>query len=327
MKPQRLVVVIFALLALGFLGWRVLASDGPETQTLTGYIEGETLYLASPVAGTIAQLGVRRGQRVEAGAPLFMVEPAQQAAQSEQASAELAAALAQAEDARKGQRPAELGILEAERASAEAQARETRIALDRAAALVRQGIYARVRLDEARAAHESAAARVEAARQRLAAANLGGRADQIRAADARVAQARARLAETGARVDDMAPRAPAAGRIEEVFYQRGEWAAANQPVVALIPDERVFVRFFVPQDGASAYRVGERVRFGCDGCPGGLRATISYVSPRPEFTPPVIYSRESRDRLVFMVEARPEGGGGRLVPGLPVDVIPIEGRP
>lgn len=326
MKSQRVVILVLAGMAVLFLAWRIAASTFAPTPTLSGYIEGETLYLASPVAGTVAQLGVRRGQRVAAGARLFVMEPDQRQAQGAQASAELNAALAQAEDVRKGQRPVELAILEAEADAAAAAERETRALLRRTEALVRRGIYARVRLDDTRAAHDTAVARLQAARRRVDAAELGAREDQIRAADARVAEARARLTETGARIADMAPVAPAPARVEEVFYQRGEWAAANQPIVALIPDDRVYVRFFVPEAEVAAYRPGQRVRFRCDGCPDDLSATISYVSPRPEFTPPIIYSRESRDRLVFMVEARP-AAGGRLVPGLPVDVYPIGTRP
>ena len=63
------------------------------------------------------------------------------------------------------------------------------------------------------------------------------------------------------------------------------------------------------------------VKFACDGCPSGLTAKVSYISPRPEFTPPVIYSREARDRMVFLVEAVPSA---RLNPGQPVDVQPLE---
>ncbi len=322
MKPQRIVVLGLALLAVLFLGWRLIAPQFRPAPTLSGYIEGETLYLSAPVAGTVTELTVRRGQRVAAGAPLFVIEPDQRLAQRDQAEAQLTAALAQAEDARKGQRPIELGILEADQDSAEAQAREARANLHRVSALVEKGIYSKARLDDARNQSQSAEARVAAARRRVAAATLGDREDQIRAAEARVTQARAGVVETGARLDDMAPVAPAAARVEDVFFQRGEWASANQPVVALIPDDRVYVRFFVPETEVAAYRMGEKVGFSCDGCPDDLSATIVYVSPRPEFTPPIIYSREARDRLVFMVEARPENGA-RLVPGLPVDVTPL----
>ena len=105
------------------------------------------------------------------------------------------------------------------------------------------------------------------------------------------------------------PPAPSAARVEEVFYRPGEWVAANQPVVSLLPDDRVKIRFFVPEQEVARYRPGRSVRFACDGCAGGLAAKIFYVSPRAEFTPPVIFSRDSRDRLVFMVEARPAKAG------------------
>ena len=326
MKPQNLIVYVLAGLALLFLAWRIAAPQFRPTGALSGYIEGETLYLASPVAGRVAQLGVRRGQRVAGGTRVFVIAPQQRAAQEEQASAELQAALAQAEDARLGQRPIELSVLEAQVDAAAATERETRATLTRISALVRRGIFARARLDDTRAAHDAAVAQLAAARRRVEAATLGARENQIRAADARAAQARASLSETQVRMNDMAPVAPGAARVEEVFYQRGEWAAANQPIVALIPDDRVWVRFFVPEAEVAGYRPGQRVWFRCDGCGGPLQATISYVSPRPEFTPPIIYSRESRDRLVFMVEARPEHPGG-LVPGLPVDVYPAGARP
>jgi len=114
----------------------------------------------------------------------------------------------------------------------------------------------------------------------------------------------------------------AAARIDEVFFQKGEWVSANQPVVSLLPDEKIKVRFYVPEAGVARYRPGTEVRFSCDACASGLTATIRYVSPRAEFTPPVIFSRDSRDRLVFMVEAYPKRPAG-LQPGLPVDVEPL----
>ncbi|MDP3174163.1 MAG: HlyD family secretion protein, partial [Phenylobacterium sp.] len=125
-------------------------------------------------------------------------------------------------------------------------------------------------------------------------------------------------------LDDLAPRAPSAARVEDTFFQPGEWAAANQPILALLPHDRIKLRFFVPEAALAAYQPGASVRFSCDGCAAGLSARITFVSPRPEFTPPVIYSREARDRLVYMVEARPSV---RLNPGQPVDVVPLEPAP
>ncbi|MGH1559936.1 HlyD family efflux transporter periplasmic adaptor subunit [Caulobacter segnis] len=87
--------------------------------------------------------------------------------------------------------------------------------------------------------------------------------------------------------------------LQDVFYQPGGWAAADQPVVALLSDGRVRLRFFVPEAEVARYRPGAAVRFTCDGCGAERTARINYVSPRSEFTPPVIYSREARQRLVL----------------------------
>jgi len=320
MNRQRLLVAGLLAGAAAIAAGIVLTPHFRAPRTLSGYIEGEPLYLAAPVAGTVRQVSVMRGQEVAAGQALFVVDPAQVRAQADQASAEAAAAQAQAADARKGQRPTELAVFEANIAAAEARARDAHADLRRIQPLVRQGWYAPARLDDAKAAADTADAQVRAARKQRDAAALGAREDQIRAADARVAQAQAAVHGADARLAEVAPRAPAKARVEDVFFHPGEWAPANQPILSLLPDERIKVRFFVPEKDLAAYRVGGAVRFACDGCAKGLSARIEYVSPRPEFTPPVIYSREARDRLVYLVEARPSV---RLNPGQPVDVDPL----
>lgn len=320
MRRQRLLVGGLLAAAAVIVALLVGLPRLGRPHTLSGYIEGEALYLAAPVAGTVRAVNVARGQEVVAGQPLFVVDPAQVRAQYDQASAEAAAAEAQADDARKGQRPAELAVYEANIAAAEARARDAQADLRRIQPLVRQGWYAPSRLDDARAVADAADAQLRAARRQRDAAALGAREDQIRAADARLVQSQAAVTGASARLTDVAPRAPAKARVEDVFFHAGEWAPANQPILSLLPDDRIKVRFFVPAQGLSAYRVGRTVRFACDGCPEGLSARIDFVSPRPEFTPPVIYSREARDRLVYLVEARPSA---RLNPGQPVDVEPL----
>ena len=321
MSPQRLLIAGLVLTAAALVTALYLIPRIGRTPVLSGYVEGEAIYLAAPVSGTVTQMAVARGDRVDAGQRLFVVDPRQLAAQRDQQAAQVAAAEAQATDARKGQRPVELAVYEANVAAAEARARDAEAVLRRTEPLVRKGIYAPAGLDDARADAQAARAQVVAARRQRDAAALGSREDQIRAADSRVRQAEAALVEAQARLGDVAPTAVAAGRIEDVFFQAGEWAAANQPVLSLLPDDKVKLRFFVPEPKVSAYRPGGTVRFACDGCKAGLTAKITYVSPRPEFTPPVIYSREARDRLVYLVEARPSV---LLNPGQPVDVTPLE---
>ena len=320
-RRVRIVVAAVVLVTVGALAWWAWGPQARGSRVLSGYVEGETLYLSSATAGTLSAVSVRRGQRVVAGQPLFVVDAGPLIGQRDQAAAALAAAQARAEDARKGQRPAELSVFDAERAAAQAQLRQAQADYNRIEPLVRRGIYAPARLDQARAARDTAAAQVREAERRRAAATLGAREDAVAAADAQVAQAEAALRESQSRVDQVSPKAPTAARVQEVFFQPGEWAAPNQPVVALIPDDRVRLRFFVPETEVAKYRVGGTVRFSCDGCKGGP-ARIDYVSPRPEFTPPIIYSRDSRERMVFLVEARPANPRA-LNPGQPIDVEPL----
>lgn len=321
MNRQRILIAALAVGAAALVAGVVFIPRLSGAKTLTGYIEGEPLYLAAPVAGTVTAMEVRRGDVVKAGAGLFVVDPQQSAAAAGQAAADVAAAQAQALDARKGQRPVEIAVFEANVAAAQARARDAEALYRRVSALAAKGFESKQALDDARAAADAAQAQVKAATKQRDAATLGAREDQVRAADARVQAARAGLSGANARLADLAPRVAEDARVEDVFFQQGEWAPANQPILSLLPDARIYVKFFVPERSLAAYRPGRIVRFSCDGCAPGLTATISYISPRPEFTPPVIYSRESRDRLVYQVQARPNV---RLNPGQPVDVVPLE---
>jgi HlyD family secretion protein len=322
MKPQAILVGGLLAAAAATTLFLVLSPPGRSTAMLSGYVEGEPLYPAARLPGRLLEIAVKRGDVVKQGDVLFSVDPAQGAATLDQALADLAAAQALAADARKGQRPAELGVLEADVAAAQAQLKETEQQLSRTRPLVSAGAAPRAQLDTAVAARDTASGQVNAAQKRLQAARLGARTDQVAAADERVRQAEAAVTAARAQLSDQSQSAPAAGRIEDVFFQQGEWTPANQPVLSLIPDNRVRIRFFAPEPTVANYAVGREVAFGCDACPTGLKAKITYVSPRPEFTPPIIYSRESRDRMVFLVEATPTGDT-KLAPGQPIDVLPL----
>jgi HlyD family secretion protein len=313
MNRARPIIVVALLIGVAVLAWYLLR--GSERQRmLSGYIEGESLFLAAPVAGTVSTISAQEGQRVPAGAQLFTIDPATLSAQGEQARAQVLEARTQIATASANAQQAE-----AEAHAAAADADKARRDLNRLLSVRREdpAAVAGKDIDAAQAALKEANARLNAARETASA-----RRAQIAAAHAQESQAKGGEREVAIRVGQLAPPAPSAARVEDVFYRPGEWVAANQPVVSLLPDDRVKVRFFVPEQQVARYRPGRDIHFSCDGCAAGLTAKISYVSPRPEFTPPVIFSRDSRDRLVFMVEALP-AKPANLMPGLPVDVEPL----
>ena len=138
---------------------------------------------------------------------------------------------------------------------------------------------------------------------------------------AQLEAARAQLAQTNWRVEQKSQDAPQAGLVYDTFFVQGEWVPAGRPVVSLLPPGNIKLRFFVPETAVGAIKVGQHVTVSCDGCGTPIPATVSYVSPQPEYTPPVIYSREERAKLVFLIEARPDATQAtRLKPGQPVDV-------
>jgi len=314
MNRFRPIVIVALLIGAALVTWLLLGGSKPDRK-LSGYIEGEDLYLSAPVSGTVGSVSAVEGQRVAGGQQLFTIDPATLSAQGEQAEAGLAAAKTQIASAE-----AQAQQAAAEVAAAAADADRARRDLARLESVRRDdsAAVAGKDLDAARAAFRNAEARVAAARK-----TADSRRAQVAAAQAQAAEAAGSRREVDIRVGQLSPAAPAAARIDEVFFQKGEWVAANQPVVSLLPDDRIVIRLFVPERQVALYRPGRALRFSCDSCATGLSATVSYVSPRPEFTPPVIYSIEARDRLVYLVEARPTHPE-RLTPGLPVDVTPLE---
>jgi HlyD family secretion protein len=323
MKPQQILVGALLLSAAGLGAFLAFGLGGGQSPMLSGYVEGEPLYPASPVAGRLVQLNVKRGDVAAAGTLLFAVDPAQIAAQRDEAASQLVANQALAKGARTGQRPAELQQIQADLNAARAVLNEAEKSYARTQPLYEAGAASKASVDSALAARDRAKAQVASIEKRLQVAQLGQRTEQVTNAEQRVVQAEASLGALEARLADLSPVAPSAGRVEDVFFQPGEWVPANQAVMSFIPDDRVRLRFFAPQTEIAAYRIGASVTFSCDGCAKDLSAKITYVSPRPEFTPPVIYSREARDRMVFMVEAHPETSAG-LTPGQPIDVQPLK---
>ena len=175
-------------------------------------------------------------------------------------------------------------------------------------------------LDQARASHQRDQARVEELGAALEVARLAGREDELAAAEAAVTAAKAALAMAEWRLGEREAVAPMAGMVTDTLYRPGEHVAAGAPVVELLPPANVKLRFFVPEPLLGGLQVGQRIRFACDGCPPDLGSRISFIAPEAEYTPPVIYSRESREKLVFLVEAEPGLGAPRLHPGQPIDV-------
>ena len=255
----------FALAAIFVAGCSLNSSN-----VFQGYIEGEYVYVASPLGGALTNLAVARGDEVKAGQLLFELERGSEAAAVQQAEKNLA------------QAKANLALSEAE------FARRQQLRND-------QGVISAEELDQTRAQRDADQAQVES---------------QTAALD------KARWS-----FDQKQQFAPTNALVQDTLYRVGEWVAAGNPVVELLPPANVKVRFFVPQAALPRIKPGQTVSVTFDGGPHAYSATVNYISTQAEFTPPVIYSRENRSKLVYMIEAKfSPADAADLRPGQPVDV-------
>jgi len=308
-----------ALLAL--VAAAAVACGKHEPAGLQGYVEGEFVRVAAPFAGTLVRLDTARGRPVEAGAPLFALEAESEQAARREALARAHKAQVQVQDLESGKRPTEIASTQAQLAQAEAAAAFSEKELQRTQDLVAKGFVSHSSLDAARATRDRDRNRVAELRADLATARLGFREGEIRAAQAEAAAAREALAQADWRLLQKTVAAPAEGSVADTLFVLGEWVPAGAPVVSLLPPANVKVRFFVEERRLGSLRTGQEVAIACDGCGAAIRAPITFIATQAEYTPPIIYSKDSRAKLVFLVEARPAPGDAvRLHPGQPVDV-------
>jgi len=309
-----------ALCLLAVAGLLAACSRSASTR-VQGYVEGEFVYVASPLAGQLETLAVRRGQEVKPGDPLFALEHGAESAQRDEAERKLAQARATLADAKQGQRPSEIEALRAQLQQAQAAQALAETEFIRQEKLVRTGAAAVQELDRARSTRDQDRKRTAQLEADLQTAQLGSRSGQIEAAAANVRALEAALARADWDLAQKQQAAPMAGLVFDTLYQTGEWVAAGRPIVELLPPQNVKVRAFVPEGRIGSLRYGEAARVFIDGVAAPSSGKVSFISPRAEYTPPVIYSRESRGKLVFMVEVKFEAAeAAKLHPGQPVDV-------
>ncbi len=300
----------------------MLAACGPaKERPLQGYVEGEYARVGAPFAGTLEKLSVQRGDPVAAGAPLFALEQENEIAARRQAEEQLRSAEARLENLKTGKRPPEVQTVEEQLRQAEAARELSQANFKRQESLYKSGFISSAALDDARTKLKSDEAAVQQLKASVVTAKLPGRPDEIRAAQADADAARQSLAMADWRLSQRAIEAPQAGRVNDTYYVVGDFVPAGSPVVSLLPAPNVKIRFYVPEPMLGRLRAGETVSFTCDSCGAAMSATVSFIADRAEFTPPVLYSRDSRAKLVFLVEARPAPEvAARLNPGQPVDV-------
>lgn len=254
-QPKKRIVIAILLAMVLLIGGSALWDWFWANRVFQGYTEGEFVYVASPLAGKLEELYVKRGQGVKAGDALFCLE--------HQFESD--------------------GVKDAEAAFVLAEANFKRAEMMLKGKSISQQDY-----DEAEKQFKSA---------------------------------KQQLAQSKWQLDQKTQSADTDAEVYDTFYVQGEWVGAGKSVVALLPAKNIKVRFFVSEKILGKMELGRKVVITADGLKEKIHGEISYISPKAEYTPPIIYSRESRAKLVFMIEASlPENEAVYLHPGQPVEV-------
>lgn len=314
--PRRLVALALTLLACFGAG-----CERSNPNRVQGYVEGEFVYIAVPNAAQLTELLVGRGQWVKAGDPLFGLDDAPQKAARDEAERKLLQARSNLEDLKKGKRPTEIDSMEAQLKQARAALVFAESELTRQDKLIHSGAVSIQDFDRARSNRDQDRERVTQLEADLKTARLGSRSDQIQAAEANVRALEATLTKAEWDLSQMRQKSPKDGLVFDTLYREGDWVGTGKPVIALLPPENVKVRAFVPETKIGTIQPGERVQVTVDGLSKPFEGRVSFISPQAEYTPPVIFSRETRSKLVFMIEAVFDSKTAKeLHPGQPVDV-------
>ncbi|SHN60541.1 HlyD family secretion protein [Desulfovibrio litoralis] len=293
---KKILFVPIILIILGIYFYRTTQNQIPNA--LTGYISVETIYMAAPVSGELKSLYVKKGEPVKLGQKLFSLDETTNSAQIQQVEASISQHQAQIELEKamlaRSKDNLAIALAESERTEQDFQRYKNILAKNK-------GAVSEINIDHARIAAKSA--KIE---YNVVAKNVEAATANIKIAESQKNNALAEKDILLRHKAELSPVSPVQGTIEDVFIQQGEWGVANQAVLSIIPNDNIKLRFYVGAKDLPKYQTGTVIHFNIIGSDKTRSATINYIAPKPEFTPPVIYSLNTSEKLVFCIEAKPD---------------------
>jgi HlyD family secretion protein len=310
-------------------------AEPPPSNTLrvSGHVEATEVRVAAEVGGRILELPVEEGDRLDTGDVVARLDPRELELQLARLRAERAAADVQVrlllagsrlEDIRQAEAQVDAAIADVAAASAELKAAETDLGrfdalLASNAGSRKQRDDAAARTDLARERERGARERVRAAREVLARLQAGPRSEEIQAARARVAGADAQIALVEKSLGDTTVAAPVSGIVTEKLVDAGETVPPRTPLLVVTDRDHAWANLFVPEPMIPRLRLGQPATVLTDAGDEGLSGSVTYISPRAEFTPRNVQTADERSKLVYRIKVAVDNRDGVLKQGMPVD--------
>ena len=301
----------------------VYACQPNNNHSTYGYIEGKLTYISSQVSGTLIKLNVEKGAHINQHQPLFQLDLNPQDDDFSLAKAKLIQAKANLANLEKGKRPTEIAAIYAKQKQITAKLVYAKQTVERYRKLYQQKVFDKSGLDEAVANYKNLQAQLTEANENLKTAKLKARSDEIDAAKAEVIATQAILQKATWQLNQKTITAPITGQVYDIYYRIGEVVPNNLPVLSLLSPHNIYAVFYIPEEQLATLKLNQRIYITCDECDNNITATISYISPQAEYTPPIIYSEKTRPKLVYRIEAKfSDKDALKLHPGQPISVNP-----
>ena len=275
----------------------------PKFPHVQGYVEGINLYMASRSSGNLIHLMVHRGQYVKQGDLIFQLDPEPQKMSVLAAENSYFESQRTLKDLTLPRRKPEIAAIEAQIAQADAKIKLATLRVTRNQTLYAKHVMDKDTLD-ASVEHQVDVVQLKA--QYLAHLDLaqqGARIEQIHAKSFKMKAQKDKLQQARWELEQKTQRAPADGLIFDTYFKDGEYVPAQKPIASLLSPQHVSINFFVSTVQLSALKIGQKIGYTTDGSNNMRYAIINYISPEAEYVPPLIYSRENQDNLVFRVKA------------------------
>ncbi|MDP2053406.1 MAG: efflux RND transporter periplasmic adaptor subunit [Acidobacteriota bacterium] len=323
-----LLLVPALLLAVG------CAEDAPTDRVrVSGHVEATEVRLAPDAGGRVLTLSAKEGDRIEPGQTVLTLDTRDIALAIDRAKAERAAAEAQLRVVQAAARPEDVRQAESQIATARADqsAAESELAaanqdLERFESLLKTNSGSQKQHDDAATRRSVARDRVSAAQSRVRTAEetlvrvrAGARREEVAAARARVDVVSAQIASLEKTLGDATLISPIGGIVTEKLVEVGEIIAPRAPALVVVDLDRAWADVFVPEPIVPALRIGQPATVFTDAGGPGLAGTLSYISPKAEFTPRNVQTAEERSKLVYRIRISVDNKEGILKQGMPVE--------
>lgn len=332
MRRARASGVLVTIALASAAGFAACNGDDDAPLRASGYVEATEVRVAAEVGGRVVELAVQEGDRVEVGQVIARLSTTDTELAIRRAQAERDQAAAQLRLLHAGARPedvrqaaAQVESAEAEVRAAESELRSAEADLERFEALLKSNSGSRKQRDDAATRREVAAARLKGARERsraaaeaLAALKAGARAEEIAAAGARVSAIEAQIAALEENLLDATLTSPVAGMVTSKLIDAGEMVAPRTALVVVTDLDHAWANVYVDEPLVPRLQFGQKVAILTD-AGQRLEGTITFISPKAEFTPRNVQTAEERSRLVYRIKVTTDNREGILKPGMPVE--------